>query len=68
MDDEEAEEYWQACLAPIVSSDIQDMTVAAALALSSADSELDVDELAGLSRLCDEWDVRIQDAQDIWSD
>ncbi|MDH3274975.1 MAG: hypothetical protein OEM64_12335 [Gammaproteobacteria bacterium] len=68
MDDEEAEEYWQTCLAPIVSSDIQDMTVAAALALSSADSELDVDEMAGLSRLCDEWDVRIQDAQDIWSD
>lgn len=67
-DDEEAEAYWQTCLAPIVSSDIQEMAVAAALALSSADSELDVDELASLSRLCDEWDVRIQDAKDIWTD
>jgi tellurite resistance protein len=67
-DDEETEAYWQTCLAPIVSSDIQEMTVAAALALSSADNEVDADELAGLSRLCDEWDVRIQDAKDIWSD
>jgi len=67
-DDEEAEAYWQTCLAPIVSSDIREMTVAAALTLSSADSELDVDELAGLSRLCNEWGVKIKDAQDIWSD
>jgi tellurite resistance protein len=67
-DDEETEAYWETCLAAIVSDDIQELTVAAALALSSADSELDVDELAGLSRLCDEWDVSIQDAQDIWSD
>jgi hypothetical protein len=67
-DDEETEAYWETCLAAIVSDDIQELTVAAALALSSADSELDVDELAGLTRLCDEWDVSIQDAQDIWSD
>jgi len=67
-DDEESEAYWETCLEAIVSDDIQEMAVAAALALSSADSELDVDELAGLTRLCDEWDVSIQDAQDIWSD
>lgn len=67
-DDDESEAYWQTCLKAIVSEDIQEMAVAAALALSSADNELDVDELAGLSRLCDEWDVTIQDAQDIWSD
>jgi hypothetical protein len=67
-DDEETEAYWETCLAAIVSDDIQELTIAAALALSSADSELDVDELAGLARLCDEWDVSIQDAQDIWSD
>ena len=67
-DDEESEAYWETCLEAIVSDDIQEMAVAAALALSSADSELDVDELAGLSRLCDGWDVSIQDAQDIWRD
>ena len=67
-DDEEAEAYRQTCLAPIVSNDIRELTVAAALALSSADNELDADELVELSRLCDEWEVRIQDAKDIWSD
>ena len=67
-DDEETEAYWLTCLAPIVSSDIQELAVAAALALSSADSELDAEELAGLTRLCDEWDVNIKDAQDIWND
>ena len=67
-DDEESEAYWETCLEAIVLDDIQEMTVAAALALSSADSELDVEELAGLCRLRDEWNVSIQDAQDIWSD
>ena len=67
-DDEETEAFWRTCLAPIVLRDIQEVTVAAALALSSADSEIDPQEMSGLSRLCDEWNVDIQDAQDIWSD
>jgi len=67
-DDEEAEAYWQICLEPIVLSDIQELTVAAALALSSADSEIDADEMSGLARLCDEWDVSTKDAQDLWVD
>lgn len=67
-DDEETEAYWQVCLAPIVLSDIQELTVAAALALSSADSEVDAEEASGIARLCDEWDVDVNDALDIWDD
>ena len=67
-DDEETEAYWQACLAPVVSDDIQELTVAAALALSSADGELDAEEMSALERLCREWGVDVKDAQDIWDD
>ena len=67
-DDEEIEAYWQVCMEPIVLSDIQELTVAAALALSSADSEIDAEEMSGLARLCDEWDVSTKDAQDLWDD
>jgi hypothetical protein len=65
-DDDETEEFRQACLSSIVSPDIQQLTVAAALALSSGDSEIDLAEVSGLARLCDAWDVAVKDAQDIW--
>ena len=67
-DAEETEAYWQTCLAAVVSDDIQELTVAAALALSSADGELDAEEASAITRLCGEWDVNIEDAQDIWDD
>lgn len=67
-DDEEAEAYWQTCLVSIVSEDIQQLTVGAALALSSGDSEIDANEMSGIARLCDTWDVDIRDAEEIWSD
>ncbi|MDH3431792.1 MAG: hypothetical protein OEQ14_17470 [Gammaproteobacteria bacterium] len=67
-DEEESEAYWRACLASIVSEDIQQLTVGAALALSSGDGEIDADEMSGITRLCDAWDVNINDAQEIWSD
>lgn len=67
-DDEAIEAYWQDCLAPVVSDDIQELTVAAALALSSADGEPNEEESSALARLCDEWDVDVGDAQDIWRD
>ena len=66
--DEETEAFWQTCLAAVVSDDIQELTVAAALALSSADGELDAEEMSALDRLCREWDVNVEDAQDIWDD
>jgi len=55
-------------MAPIVSRDIQQLTVGAALALSSGDSEIDAEEVLGLTRLCNAWDVNVHDAQDIWTD
>ena len=67
-DDEEREAYWQTCLTAVVSDDIQELTIAAALALSSADGELDAEEKSALDRLCREWDVDVEDAQDIWDD
>lgn len=67
-DEDETEAYWQACLESIVSEDIQQLTVGAALALSSGDSEIDAEEMSGITRLCDTWDVAVKDAEDIWSD
>ena len=67
-DEEDTEAYWQTCLAPVVSDDIQELTVAAALALSSADGDLDAEEMSALARLCEAWDVDAGDAQDIWDD
>ena len=66
--EEETEAYWQTCLGAVVSDDIQELTVAAALALSTADGELDTEEKSALDRLCREWDVDVEDAQDIWDD
>ena len=68
VDEEETEAYWQTCLVSIVSEDIQQLTVGAALALSSGDSEIDANEMSGIARLCDTWDVDIRDAEEIWSD
>jgi len=67
-DEDEAETYWQTCLAPIVSEDIQQLTVGAALALSVGDGEIDAEELSGLRRLCDTWDVTVKDAVGTWTD
>ena len=67
-DEEDTEAYWQTCLSPVVSDDIQELTVAAALALSSADGDLDAEEMSALARLCEAWDVDAGDAQDIWDD
>lgn len=68
QDEDDMEAYWQACLEPIVSEDIQQLTVGAALALSSGDSEIDENERSGIARLCDTWDVSEDDAWDIWND
>lgn len=67
-DEDDSEAYWQICLSSIVSEDIQQLTVGAALALSSGDSEIDAGEMAGIARLCDAWDVTVKDAEDIWND
>ena len=67
-DDEETEAYWLTCLAAVVSDDIQELTVAAALALSSADGQLDAEETSAVTRLCGEWDVDAGSAQEIWDD
>ena len=67
-DEEEMEAYWQACMACIVSEDIQQLTVGAALALSSGNSEIDANEMSGIARLCDAWDVDVTDAEELWSD
>lgn len=66
--EEETEAFWQTCVGAVVSDDIQELTVAAALALSTADGELDTEETSAVNRLCGEWDVDVEDAQDIWDD
>lgn len=66
--EEEKEAYWQECLEPIVSEDIQQLAVAAALALSIGDSEIDPEEMSGINRLCAAWNVTLKDAEDVWND
>ena len=66
--DEEREAFWETCQAPIVSRDIQQLTVAAALKLSGGDSEIGSAEVSGLARLCQAWDVNMKDAQEIWNE
>lgn len=67
-DEDEKEAYWNLCIAAIVLEDLQQLTVGAALALSSGDSEIDADEMSGIARLCEAWDVAVKDAEDLWSD
>jgi hypothetical protein len=55
-------------MAAIVSEDIQHLAVAAALALSIGDSEIDPAEMASITRLCNTWDVTLKDAQAVWND
>jgi hypothetical protein len=38
------------------------------MTLSGGSSETDADEMAGVTRLCDEWNVDVVDALDIWND
>jgi tellurite resistance protein len=66
--DEEREAFWEECLAPIVSRDIQQLAVAAALKLSGGDSEIGSEEVSGLARLCKAWDVNVKGAQEIWNE
>lgn len=66
--DEERDGYWETCLAPIVSRDIQQLTVAAAMKLAGADSEIDSDEASGLERMRKAWDVNVKDALEIWNE
>lgn len=66
--DEEREEYWQACLASIVSRDIQQLTVAAAFMLASSDSEINPSEAQALRRMRKAWDVDLKDALEIWNE
>jgi len=60
--DEEREAYWKKCLAPIVSRDIQQVTVMAAVRIASGDGEIDPTEAAGLRRLCKECDTDLREA------
>ena len=66
--DDEREEFWKTCLAPLVSRDIQQLTVAAALKLASSDKEIEPSEMTSLLRMCKEWDVNVKDAIDIWNE
>ena len=66
--DEEREEYWQTCLASIVSRDIQQLTVAAAFMLASSDSEINPSEARALRRMRKAWDVNLKDALEIWNE
>ena len=68
LSDEDKESYWEDCMAAIVSEDIQHLAVAAALALSIGDSEIDPAEMASITRLCNTWDVTLKDAQAVWND
>lgn len=68
MDEDEAVEYWDDCMAALTSEDIQQVAVGAAIALSGGDSEIDAEEMSGISRLCEAWDVSVRDALDIWTD
>lgn len=68
MDDDEAEEYWEECLAAITSEDIQHVAVAAAMTLAGGDGEIDAEEMSAIRRLCDTWGVSVKDALDIWDD
>ncbi len=65
---EDMESYWQTCLASIVSEDIQQLAVGGAFALAMGDSEIDEEEMSGISRLCDAWHVSLKDAEAIWND
>ena len=67
-DDDDVESYWDSCLASVVSEDVQQLALAAALALAIGDSEIDTDEMAGIARLCDAWDIEVSDAEDVWYD
>lgn len=67
-DTDDSDEYWQDCLDAITSEDLQHVAVGAAMTLSGGSSETDADELAGVTRLCDEWGVDVIDALDIWND
>ena len=67
-DDDDLESYWDSCLATIVSADVQQLAVAAALALAVGDSEIDTNEMSEISRLCETWDIDISDAEAIWND
>jgi tellurite resistance protein len=67
-DDDDIDAYWEDCLSSIVSEDIQQLAVAASLALAVGDSEIDAGELSGIARLCEEWDVALSDAEEIWND
>jgi tellurite resistance protein len=67
-DEEEAEAYWEMCLGSIVSEDIQQLTVGAALALSTGDSEIDANEMSAIVRLGSAWRVSVKDAEEIWND
>jgi tellurite resistance protein len=66
--DEEREEYWQTCLASIVSRDIQQLTVAAAFMLASSDSEINPSEAQAIRRMRKAWDVNLKDALEIWNE
>ena len=67
-DDDDVESYWDSCLASVVSEDVQQLAVAAALALAIGDSEIDTDEMSGIARLCAAWDIDVSDAEAVWND
>ena len=67
-DDDDVESYWDNCLASVVSEDVQQLAVAAALALAIGDSEIDTDEMSGIARLCEAWDIDVSDAEAVWND
>ena len=68
LTDDDFESYWDSCLASVVSEDVQQLAVAAALAVVVGDSEIDASEMSGIARLCDAWDVDVSDAEAIWND
>ena len=68
LTDDDFASYWDSCLASVVSEDVQQLAVAAALAVAVGDSEIDASEMSGIARLCDAWDVDVSDAEAIWND
>ena len=68
LTDDDFESYWDSCLTSVVSEDVQQLAVAAALAVVVGDSEIDASEMSGIARLCDAWDVDVSDAEAIWND
>lgn len=59
---EERDTYLGKCMAPILSKDVQQIAVGAALRVAGGDSELQPREVSTIWRICKEWGIDPKDA------